>query len=88
MRFLVCPLCAANLMRLRFPSPFISSKAYQSKDNAGSTEYRKTVREKLKAIYNRVFACPGNCGNCLPGGRHACGSKEFSGIAIGIGIHA
>ena len=67
---------------------FITSKAYQSKDNAGSGEYRKTVREKLRAIYNRVFACPGNCGNCLPGGRHACGSKDFSGIAIGIGIHA
>jgi hypothetical protein len=67
---------------------FIKSKAYQSKENKGSVEYRKTVREKLKAIYDRVFACPGNCGNCLPGGRHACGSKDFAGIAIGIGIHA
>ncbi len=67
---------------------FITSKAYQSKENAGSGEYRKTVREKLRAIYNRVFACPGNCGNCLPGGRHACGSKDFASIAIGIGIHA
>lgn len=34
-----------------------------------------------------VFVCPGYCGNCLPGGRHACGDRQFKGIAIVIGIH-
>jgi hypothetical protein len=82
------PIVRGEFDAVAVAKSFITSKAYQSKDNAGSGEYRKTVREKLKAIYDRVFACPGNCGNCLPGGRHACGSKEFSGIAIGIGIHA
>ena len=48
----------------------------------------KAVKEKLKAMHKRVFACPGNCGNCLPNGAHACGSKSFDGVAIGIGIHA
>lgn len=82
------PIVRGEFDAVAVAKSFITSKAYQSKDNPGSGEYRKTVREKLKAIYDRVFACPGNCGNCLPGGRHACGSKEFSGIAIGIGIHA
>jgi hypothetical protein len=35
----------------------------------------------------RAFACPGSCGNCLPNGKHACGSTAFAGVAIGIGIH-
>ena len=86
--FSALPVVRGEFDAVAVDRSFITSKAYQSKDNAGSGDYRKTVREKLRAIYNRVFACPGNCGNCLPGGRHACGSKDFAGIAIGIGIHA
>jgi len=86
--FSALPIVRGEFDAVPVDKSFIKSKAYQSKENEGSGEYRKTVREKLKAIYNRVFACPGNCGNCLPGGRHACGSKDFAGIAIGIGIHA
>jgi hypothetical protein len=86
--FSALPIVRGEFDAVPVDKSFIKSKAYQSKENKGSGEYRKTVREKLKAIYNRVFACPGNCGNCLPGGRHACGSKDFAGIAIGIGIHA
>jgi hypothetical protein len=86
--FSALPIVRGEFDAVAVDKSFIKSKAYQSKENEGSGEYRKTVREKLRAIYNRVFACPGNCGNCLPGGRHACGSKDFAGIAIGIGIHA
>ena len=86
--FSALPIVRGEFDAVPVDKSFIKSKAYQSKENEGSGEYRKTVREKLRAIYDRVFACPGNCGNCLPGGRHACGSKDFAGIAIGIGIHA
>ena len=66
---------------------FIRNRSYQDTAMPGSREYRATVRKELSKTYSKVFPCPGNCGNCLPGGRHACGVKEFDGIAIGIGIH-
>ena len=68
-------------------SNHIASKAYQDKGNEGSKAYRKQVTGNLKKVAKKVFACPGNCGNCLPKGRHACGAKDFKGITIGIGIH-
>jgi hypothetical protein len=34
-----------------------------------------------------VFVCPGYCGSCLPGGKHACGDRRFEDMAIVIGIH-
>lgn len=86
--FSALPVVRGEFDAVAVDKSFIKSKAYQSKENEGSGDYRKSVREKLRAIYDKVFACPGNCGSCLPGGRHACGSKDFAGIAIGIGIHA
>lgn len=82
------PIVRGKFDAVEVAKHFIKSKAYQDKANPGSDLYRKAVREKLKAMTNKVFACPGNCGNCLPNGRHACGSKEFTGVTIGIGIHA
>ena len=86
--FKALPIVRGEFDAVEVDKAHIRSKAYQDKANAGSNAYRKAVRVKLKALHEKVFACPGNCGNCLPAGRHACGSKEFSGIAIGIGIHA
>jgi hypothetical protein len=34
-----------------------------------------------------VFVCPGYCGECLVNGRHACGDRAFTNVAIVIGIH-
>ena len=34
-----------------------------------------------------IFVCPGYCGECLPGGKHACGDRRYTGVAIVIGIH-
>ena len=84
------PIARGDFVAVSVDPEFIRSKAYQDKANKGSTRYRKQVSEKLKALTNskKVFACPGNCGNCLPNGRHACGSKDFDGVTIGIGIHA
>ena len=68
---------------------WIKSKAYQDKANEGSNEYRAEVLARLREAYKgkKVFACPGNCGNCLPNGGHACGNKIMQDVVIGIGIH-
>ena len=68
---------------------WIDSKAYQDKANAGSKEYRAEVLQALRALHpgEKHFACPGNCGNCLPGGIHACAFAKLNGVVIGIGIH-
>jgi len=64
----------------------ITSKAYQDKGNAGSKEYRKEVADNLrKAGHEKVFACPGACGNCLK--KHGCGWDRLKGVTIAIGIH-
>ena len=68
---------------------WITSKAYQDKDNEGSKEYRKEVASQLrKAGHKKVFACPGACGNCIARKQHACGSDRLRGVTIGIGIHS
>ena len=69
---------------------WIDSKAYQDKANAGSKEYRKEVLQRLREAHpgGKHFACPGNCGNCIPGGKQACGNLDLSGVVIGIGIHS
>ena len=67
---------------------WITSKAYQDKGNEGSKEYRKEVVSQLrKAGHDKVFACPGACGNCIARKEHACGSNRLRGVVIGIGIH-
>lgn len=86
--FSALPIVRGEFDAVNVSKHFIASRAYQGKDKAGSAEYRAEVREKLRAVYPRAFACPGSCGNCLPGGRHACGSKDFTGVAIGIGVHS
>ena len=67
----------------------IRNKAYQDKANPGSKEYRREVLERLKEITTgKTFACPGNCGNCMPNKEHACGSDKMAGVTIAIGIHS
>ena len=67
---------------------YILVGAYKDKKHPESAAYRKQVSEKLKAFADRTFPCPGNCGNCLPNGRHACGDPAMKGVTIGIGIHS
>jgi hypothetical protein len=58
-------------------------KAYQSRRNAGFSDYARDVKESAG---RRVFVCSGKCGDCTPSG-HACGSEKFRGVDIAIGIH-
>jgi len=83
------PVVRGRFEAVKVDKKHIKNRAYQDKKNDGSGDYRKQVRENLRAALStkKTFSCPGNCGNCLPAGKHACGSRDFSGIAIGIGVH-
>lgn len=49
--------------------------------------YHAEVRQVARQLTGeRVFSCPGSCGNCLVSG-HACGSDRFRGVTIAIGEH-
>ena len=85
--FLAIPCVRGGFDAEKVNSIHIKSKAYQDKGNDGSRAYRKELVSKLKLKSNKVFACPGNCGNCLPRGGHACGSVLFADVLIGIGVH-
>lgn len=85
--FLKLPVVRGSFDAVKVDKRFIDSRAYQDKNRPLSKDYRATVARILKEAGGRGFACPGNCGNCLPAGRHACGSKQFKGVPIAIGIH-
>lgn len=62
------------------------SVATKQRDNAA--KYRREVkRAAIEAGHKKVFVCPGKCGECVPGGVHACGSAKFDGVTVAIGIH-
>ena len=49
--------------------------------------YTEAVRKAaIDAGYSRPFVCPGKCGNCLGGGKHACGQIDVK-VPIFIGVH-
>lgn len=48
----------------------------------------RETNKKLRAAFGaRAFTCPGQCGQCLPGGQHACGSERFRNVPIIISAH-
>jgi hypothetical protein len=58
-----------------------------TRQKANPTQYRRDVAQAAKAAgHERVFVCPGKCGECA-NGAHACGSAKFAGVAVAIGIH-
>jgi hypothetical protein len=85
--FLKLPVVRGAFEAVKVEKRFITEKAYQDKTMPLSKEYRSKIASLLKQDGKRGFACPGNCGNCLPAGKHACGSKQFAGVNIAIGIH-
>ena len=52
------------------------------------SDSRKQALQILKNKHpnNKVFMCPGKCGNCTNIG-HACGSDRFRNVVIGIMVH-
>ena len=83
------PIARGQFVAVPVAREHIRNKAYQDKGNAGSREYRRDVLTMLREQNpsRKTFACPGNCGNCLPNGDHACGTNLMSNVIIGIGVH-
>jgi len=54
-----------------------------------SPAYHADVRQSAREQFgvDRVFSCPGQCGDCLPNGEHACGSDRMQGVLIAIAEH-
>jgi hypothetical protein len=79
------PITRGQFLAVPVDRKFIKARSYQDKTRPMSNEYRAEVRQAMRAAgIQKGFACPGNCGNCLPKGQHACGSLPGP---IAIGIH-
>ncbi len=53
----------------------------------GQPEYKQAVRQAAKdAGLERVFVCPGKCGECTKVG-HLCGMESARGVDVVIGVH-
>ena len=78
------PITRGEFIAVPVAATHLKNKSYQSKRNAGFSDYAKDVRS---AAGKRVFVCAGKCGDCLPDGTHACGSDRFRGVTIAIGVH-
>lgn len=67
----------------------IRTGAYRDKTHEGSKAYRAEILSQLREAFGpgKYFACPGNCGNCMPRGEHACGSPKMQDVTIAIGLH-
>ena len=59
-----------------------------TKQKKNAKQYAREVKQAAKqAGHEKVFVCPGQCGECVRGGVHACGSDKFNGVSVAIGIH-
>lgn len=87
-QMLALPMARGEFLAVQVPRRFIQMRGERYK----SKEYHDAVREAARAIgYEKVFSCPGLCGQCVTGrdgkNEHACGSMRFRGVAIANGIH-
>lgn len=57
---------------------------HEEEQRAHLAELRARARAQLGT--DRVFACPGRCGSCMPQG-HACGSMRLAGVPVVIAAH-
>ena len=58
-------------------------------DMAGQPDTAQALRERARAQLGKaqIFACPGQCGACMPNGAHACGSERMHDVDVVIAIH-
>lgn len=83
-RMQALPITRGEFIATRIDALHIRARSYQGKHKAGFQDYAREVRSNFAGP---VFVCPGRCGSCLPGGRHACGDSKFIGVKIAIGTH-
>lgn len=63
-------------------------ESYQLDSNKSATKLTRDEKQQIRKAYNeKIFICPGLCGNCTSAG-HACGSLDkFKNIKIVTPIH-
>jgi len=82
----------------KFPKKTIDEQGKVSRSATGSLTAWQAHRADVLAAAEKagikgdfsakgVFVCPGYCGQCLPNGKHACGDRRFTDVAIVIGVH-
>jgi len=79
------PITRGEFIAVPVDRRHIKSGAYKSRHAEGFTDYAKAVRSNSDKP--RLFVCSGQCGDCLPAGRHACGDEKFRNVPIAIGVH-
>jgi hypothetical protein len=61
--------------------------AAEIKADSNWAAYSASIRQAAaKMGMGKVWVCPGKCGDCMPGGEHACGTAKIS-LPIIIGLH-
>ena len=89
-RMLALPIARGEFVGVKVDKKHITSSAYRGPDNPGNKEYRRDVLIALNEKYGKSrkrFACPGNCGQCMPNGRVACADAAMVGVMIGVAAH-
>ena len=82
------PVTRGNFIALQTEKRFIREGIYKSKRIKGFAEYQNDLRERAKKLgMQKTFVCAGKCGDCLPNGKHACGSSKMKNVNIVIGVH-
>tara|TARA_R110002020_G_scaffold330688_2_gene546313 strand:+ start:699 stop:1571 length:873 start_codon:yes stop_codon:yes gene_type:complete len=70
-----------------FPSQKLLAKSPREYKAQLGQYKREVMSAAIDAGHEKVFVCPGKCGECVRGGIHACGSSKFDGVTVAIGIH-
>ena len=89
-RMLALPIARGEFVGVKVDHKHIKSSAYRGPDNPGNKEYRHAVLIALNEKFGKSrkrFACPGNCGKCMPDGRVACADAAMVGVMIGVAAH-
>ena len=61
--------------------------AAEIKADSNWAAYSASIRQAAAKLgMGKVWVCPGKCGDCMPGGEHACGTAKIS-LPIIIGLH-
>jgi len=78
------PITRGEFLAVPVDAGHIRNGSYKSRRADGFKDYAANVRKNAST---KVFVCSGQCGDCLPAGRHACGDEKFRNVPIAIGVH-
>jgi hypothetical protein len=93
-RMLALPIARGEFLGVAIDKKHITSGAYRGPGRPGHKEYKQAIRLALTEKFGRArkggpryFACPGQCGGCMPDNRVACADAAMVGVMIAAPIH-